>query len=172
MDTQYCPLIIESCKYKCMLLTYLLDNWDIVNPIPVLIHVNDSRNKNWKKKYYFSFLYRKEILYPDNLILTLFQFIYWTSLYSLTDAYTTADVDYRWKGGDDQGIEIVSAEMAQFDLVGVSTRTKAQTNSKGMNQKNIILYLYQGCAVLTFQQMLMGQRTDSFNFVFKRTYQV
>ncbi|CAH3187720.1 unnamed protein product [Porites evermanni] len=46
-------------------------------------------------------------------------------------AYTTADVDYRWKGGDDQGIEIVSAEMAQFDLVGVSTRTKAQTNSKG-----------------------------------------
>lgn len=68
----------------------------------------------------------------------------------MADAYTTADVDYRWKGGDDQGIEIVSAEMAQFDLVGVSTRTKAQTNSKGMNQKNIILYLYQGCTVLTF----------------------
>lgn len=47
------------------------------------------------------------------------------------DAYTTADVDYRWKGGDDQGIEIVSAEMAQFDLLGVKTRTKSQTNSKG-----------------------------------------
>lgn len=46
-------------------------------------------------------------------------------------AYTTADVDYRWKGGDDQGIEIVSAEMAQFDLTGVKTRTKSQTNSKG-----------------------------------------
>ena len=54
----------------------------------------------------------------------------------MKDAYTTADVDYRWKGGDDQGIEIVSAEMAQFDLVGVNTRTKAQTNSKGMD-KNI-----------------------------------
>ena len=88
-------------------------------------------------------------MYPDNLILTFFQFIYWTFLV-MTDAYTTADVDYRWKGGDDQGIEIVSAEMAQFDLVGVSTRTKAQTNSKGMNQKNIIPYLYQGCTVLTF----------------------
>lgn len=48
-----------------------------------------------------------------------------------TDAYTTADVDYRWKGGDDQGIEIVSAEMAQFDLLGIKTRTKSQTNSKG-----------------------------------------
>ena len=49
----------------------------------------------------------------------------------MADAYTTADVDYRWKGGDDQGIEIVSAEMAQFDLTGVKTRTKSQTNSKG-----------------------------------------
>ena len=49
----------------------------------------------------------------------------------MVDAYTTADVDYRWKGGDDQGIEIVSAEMAQFDLTGVKTRTKSQTNSKG-----------------------------------------
>lgn len=51
--------------------------------------------------------------------------------YLMADAYTTADVDYRWKGGDDQGIEIVSAEMAQFDLTGVKTRTKSQTNSKG-----------------------------------------
>ena len=49
----------------------------------------------------------------------------------MADAYTTADVDYRWKGGDEQGIEIVSAEMAQFDLTGVKTRTKSQTNSKG-----------------------------------------
>lgn len=46
-------------------------------------------------------------------------------------AYTTDDVDYRWKGGDDQGIEIVSAEMAQYDLMGIKTRTKSQTNSKG-----------------------------------------
>lgn len=46
-------------------------------------------------------------------------------------AYTTADVDYRWKGGNDQGIEIVSKEMAQYDLLEVRTRTKSQTNSKG-----------------------------------------
>lgn len=46
-------------------------------------------------------------------------------------AYTTADVDYRWKGGNNQGIEIVSDEMAQFDLLDVKTRTKSQTNSKG-----------------------------------------
>ncbi|XP_068708924.1 gamma-aminobutyric acid receptor subunit beta-2-like isoform X1 [Montipora foliosa] len=46
-------------------------------------------------------------------------------------AYTTADVDYRWKGGNNQGIEIVTDEMAQFDLLDVKTRTKSQTNSKG-----------------------------------------
>ena len=108
----------------------------------MIVEIKKKKKKKKRRK--------KEILYPDNLILILFQFIYWMFLYSMTDAYTTADVDYRWKGGDDQGIEIVSAEMAQFDLVGVSTRTKAQTNSKGMNQKNIILYLYQGCTVLTF----------------------
>lgn len=46
-------------------------------------------------------------------------------------AYTTADVDYRWKGGDKQSVEIVSKEMAQFDLTDVKTYTKSQTNSKG-----------------------------------------
>lgn len=58
--------------------------------------------------------------------------------YFVADAYTTADVDYRWKGGDDQGIEIVSEEMAQFDLTGVKTRTKSQTNSKGENTEKMM----------------------------------
>lgn len=49
----------------------------------------------------------------------------------LSDAHTTADVDYRWKGGKSQGVEIVSKEMAQFDFVGAKTTTKANTNSKG-----------------------------------------
>lgn len=49
----------------------------------------------------------------------------------ILDAYTTADVDYRWKGGDKQSVEIVSKEMAQFDLTDVKTYTKSQTNSKG-----------------------------------------
>jgi len=40
-------------------------------------------------------------------------------------------VDYRWKGGKSQGVEIVSKEMAQFDFVGAKTTTKANTNSKG-----------------------------------------
>jgi hypothetical protein len=48
-----------------------------------------------------------------------------------TDAYTTNDVNYTWKGGSSQGIEIVSSEMAQFDLTNVKTHTKSQTNSKG-----------------------------------------
>lgn len=46
-------------------------------------------------------------------------------------AYTTDDVDYHWKGGKNQGIEIVSSEMAQYDLLDVETHTKSQTNSKG-----------------------------------------
>lgn len=50
---------------------------------------------------------------------------------SVSDAHTTADVDYRWKGGKSQGVEIVSKEMAQFDFVGAKTTTKANTNSKG-----------------------------------------
>lgn len=53
-----------------------------------------------------------------------------------SDAHTTADVDYQWKGGKAQGVEIVSKEMAQFDFVGAKTTTKANTNSKG-NERNI-----------------------------------
>ena len=50
--------------------------------------------------------------------------------FAFIDAYTTADVDYRWKGNS-PGIEIVSSEMAQFDLVDIKKRTKASRNSKG-----------------------------------------
>ena len=40
-----------------------------------------------------------------------------------------ADVDYKWKGG--KGVEIVSSQMAQFDLLEVVTENEASTNSKG-----------------------------------------
>ena len=53
------------------------------------------------------------------------------SLFLVSDAHTTDDVDYRWKGGKSQGVEIVSKEMAQFEFVGAKTSTKANTNSKG-----------------------------------------
>ena len=42
-----------------------------------------------------------------------------------------ADVDYKWKIGKNKGIEIVSSELAQFDLLRVVTENKASTNSKG-----------------------------------------
>ena len=48
------------------------------------------------------------------------------------DAHTVADVDYKWKGGDGKGVEIVSSEMAQFDLRQVKTVNDASINSKGM----------------------------------------
>ena len=41
------------------------------------------------------------------------------------------EVDYRWKGGASQGIEIASKQMAQFIFHGAKTFTKASTNSKG-----------------------------------------
>ena len=50
------------------------------------------------------------------------------------DAHTTDDVDYIWKksaNGKSGGIEIVSAEMAQFEFVKTETFVKSQTNSKG-----------------------------------------
>lgn len=52
-----------------------------------------------------------------------------------TDAHTVADVDYKWKGG--KGVEIVSSEMAQFDLLQVVTENEASTNSKGGNKENV-----------------------------------
>ena len=75
------------------------------------------------------------------------------------DAYTTADVDYRWKGGDDQGIEIVSAEMAQFDLLGVKTRTKSQTNSKGekIEWAKIKLLRIFSSVSLIYREVVLGE---------------
>ena len=51
--------------------------------------------------------------------------------FPLSDAHTMADIDYHWKGGDSQAIEIVSKEMAQFNFTGVTTHTKSSKNSKG-----------------------------------------
>lgn len=55
-------------------------------------------------------------------------------LYDL-DAHTTDDVDYKWrktKANKGKGIEIVSKEMAQFELVGIETKFKDTENSKGI----------------------------------------
>ena len=46
-----------------------------------------------------------------------------------------ADVDYKWKGG--KGVEIVSSQMAQFDLLRVVTENEASTNSKGRNKETV-----------------------------------
>lgn len=43
-------------------------------------------------------------------------------------------MDYKWKGG--KGVEIVSSEMAQFDLLRVVTENEASTNSKGWIKDN------------------------------------
>ena len=55
----------------------------------------------------------------------------------LTDAHTVADVDYKWKTGKSNGVEIVSSKMAQFDLLRVETINDASTNSKGNKAGNI-----------------------------------
>lgn len=49
-----------------------------------------------------------------------------------TDAHTRSDVDYVWKGGNRQSVEIVSKQMAQFEFMGASTIVNSQTNSKGI----------------------------------------
>ena len=48
-----------------------------------------------------------------------------------------ADVDYKWKIGKSNGVEIVSSKMAQFDLLRVETINDASTNSKGNKAGNI-----------------------------------
>ena len=56
-------------------------------------------------------------------------------IYIHSDAHTVADVDYKWKGG--KGVEIVSSQMAQFDLLRVVTENEASTNSKGRNKETV-----------------------------------
>ncbi|KAL9983115.1 hypothetical protein ACROYT_G005244 [Oculina patagonica] len=49
-------------------------------------------------------------------------------------AHTTDDMYYKWrrtKENERKGIETVSKEMAQFELVGIETKTKDTKNSKG-----------------------------------------
>lgn len=41
------------------------------------------------------------------------------------------DVDYKWRSGNNKGIEIVSSKMAQFDLLRYETSNDASINSKG-----------------------------------------
>lgn len=53
---------------------------------------------------------------------------------SISDAHTTDDMYYKWrktKANKGKGIEIVSKEMAQFELVGIETEIKDTKNSKG-----------------------------------------
>lgn len=53
---------------------------------------------------------------------------------SISDAHTTDDMDYKWrktKANKGKGIEIVSKEMAQFELVGIETKLRNTKNSKG-----------------------------------------
>jgi len=53
---------------------------------------------------------------------------------TISDAHTTDDMDYKWrktKANKRKGIEIVSKEMAQFELVGIETMLKDTKNSKG-----------------------------------------
>ncbi|XP_067036453.1 gamma-aminobutyric acid receptor subunit beta-3-like isoform X2 [Acropora muricata] len=46
-------------------------------------------------------------------------------------AHTMDDVDYKWRSGNNKGIEIVSSKMAQFDLLRYETSNDASINSKG-----------------------------------------
>ncbi|XP_015762468.1 PREDICTED: gamma-aminobutyric acid receptor subunit beta-2-like [Acropora digitifera] len=46
-------------------------------------------------------------------------------------AHTMDDVDYKWRSGNNKGIEIVSSKMAQFDLLRYETFNDASINSKG-----------------------------------------
>lgn len=58
-------------------------------------------------------------------------------------AHTVGDVDYKWKIGKNKGIEIVSSELAQFDLLRVVTENKASTNSKGSFAKLVAVFSFR-----------------------------
>ena len=61
------------------------------------------------------------------------------------DAHTTNDVDYKWRKTESnkgKGIEIVSKEMAQFELTGIQTKLKDTENSKG-TCKSVVFPLQQ-----------------------------
>lgn len=77
------------------------------------------------------------------------------------DAHTTDDVDYKWrktKANEGRGIEIVSNEMAQFELTGIETKLKDTKNSKG----NMNFYETLFVHVL----VAYNEKNDQFHFYF------
>lgn len=65
-----------------------------------------------------------------------------TDLLIISDAHTTDDVDYKWRktvANKGKGIEIVSQEMAQFELAGIDTKLRDTKNSKGIKLMNFYL---------------------------------
>lgn len=67
-----------------------------------------------------------------------------TDLLIISDAHTTDDVDYKWRktvANKGKGIEIVSQEMAQFELAGIDTKLRDTKNSKGIKLMNLINFL-------------------------------
>lgn len=60
----------------------------------------------------------------------------------ISDAHTTDDVDYKWRktgANKGKGIEIVSQEMAQFELAGIDTKLRDTKNSKGIKLMNFLV---------------------------------
>ncbi|XP_073240461.1 gamma-aminobutyric acid receptor subunit beta-1-like [Porites lutea] len=61
-------------------------------------------------------------------------------------AHTTEDIDYRWrrtKANKGKGIEIVSQEMAQFELTGIETKIKDTENSKGSFARLSVVFSFK-----------------------------
>ena len=52
-------------------------------------------------------------------------------LFPIADAYTVDDVVYNWKNPGSNAIEVFVTELAQYDLLNITTSKKASTNSKG-----------------------------------------
>lgn len=142
MDTQHCSLRIESCKYDNLFLDYFRISSQVLSDVilrngrkrylllsrqfqsvPILVMYGTSRtNFKW-------LLQRNSIAKNFFVLVFVFNFT--------TDAHTVADVDYKWKTGKSNGVEIVSSKMAQFDLLRVETINDASTNSKGNKAGNI-----------------------------------
>lgn len=51
--------------------------------------------------------------------------------FHIPDAYTVDDVVYNWKNKGPNSIEVFVTELAQYDLLNITTSKKASTNSKG-----------------------------------------
>ena len=49
----------------------------------------------------------------------------------ISDAYTVDDVVYNWRNKGSRSIEVFVTELAQYDLLDITTTKKASTNSKG-----------------------------------------